>query len=581
MAGYPHKYFFGLVLFLTIGLSRTGLAQVVDTVPSRNATAASIDTDIVFTLSQAVDVSTIADTVVYAWGRWSGRALGTVTVQQNGTEIRFSPERSFFYGEMVTVRLPSTLRMTDGSMLSGGYTLQFWTGLLSTGAILSEVGRRSTRVSGETFIQSYGAYSGDLDSDGSVDLIVPNERTNDIRIFKNNGAGAFVDPTVVVSLIDGSAPSTNEGADFNRDGRMDFAVGNSTGNLVSVFTGDGTGGFSKQDTYATGLGVRGLCTGDFNGDGWEDIVTANRAVGKVYLLMNSGDGTFEDAVQLEPGGSGESGCAVADYSGDGIEDLFIGNLSSQTLTVMRGDGNGGFLTVNTIDVNGDPWMLAAGDLNGDGIPDIVSANSSGQNVSVTLMQEDGQSLSHIEYFSGSFQLAVDLGDFDGDGDLDVVTSNFSSRDFTFWENKGDGILDIYETFSTTGAGSCMILHDRDGDGDLDATGIDELSDELIFFENQVGVTGVEPRDDVFRIVELFPNPAHDEVTIRYRTRSTIHASVVVFDSIGREVARLMDGAIDSGERVHVWDISDLRSGVYFIRSNAAEVVAFRTLVIAK
>ena len=51
----------------------------------------------------------------------------------------------------------------------------------------------------------------------------------------------------IFALPSGSKPSTNEGADFNRDGKLDFAVGNIQGGTAGVFIGNGDGDHRLPD----------------------------------------------------------------------------------------------------------------------------------------------------------------------------------------------------------------------------------------------------------------------------------------------------------------------------------------------
>jgi hypothetical protein len=86
-------------------------------------------------------------------------------------------------------------------------------------------------------VQAYGAFGGDLDGDGFPDLMIPNEISADVRVFMNDGAGGYA-AFDVYPIAGGAVPSTNEGADFNGDGLMDFAVGNAGNERVSVFMRD-------------------------------------------------------------------------------------------------------------------------------------------------------------------------------------------------------------------------------------------------------------------------------------------------------------------------------------------------------
>jgi hypothetical protein len=76
-------------------------------------------------------------------------------------------------------------------------------------------------------------------------------------------------------------------ADFNGDG----VVANSTSNTVGVLLGDGIGGFAVAVTYGSGgNSSRTVITGDFNGDGREDLASGT-GTGVAVLLGNEEGGT--------------------------------------------------------------------------------------------------------------------------------------------------------------------------------------------------------------------------------------------------------------------------------------------------
>src|SRR5437870_7051852 len=82
----------------------------------------------------------------------------------------------------------------------------------------------------------------------------------------------------------------------------------------------------KAGLFATGWG-QGVCTGDYDNDGWEDLYVTY--YGKNRLYHNRGDGTFEEvAEQAGVAGDGKtwgSGCAFLDYDRDGRLDLVVAN----------------------------------------------------------------------------------------------------------------------------------------------------------------------------------------------------------------------------------------------------------------
>ena len=88
-------------------------------------------------------------------------------------------------------------------------------------------------------------------------MIVPNEGSDDLRVFMNDGTGGY-GPFTVVPIPEGDGPSPNEGADFDGDGDIDFAVGNAHGSYVAVYHGDGAGGLVHRQNLEAGKGSEGF-----------------------------------------------------------------------------------------------------------------------------------------------------------------------------------------------------------------------------------------------------------------------------------------------------------------------------------
>lgn len=473
--------------FPAILLMSTGLSYQAPTVASTFPRPLANDVDprvsIDVTFDTEIDPSTIDPGSFRVFGLWSGPADGDLAIGPGARSVRFIPEEPFFSGEQVTVTLNREILGRDGTALEKGYA---WSFRVRTGSgVLSqvEVARFSPRDENEQQIQIYGAHGADTDDDGWSDLAIVNERAHDVRLYRNDRRGGFVEHSRH-PLAPSTFPSPSEAADLNGDRFIDLILGGVGSDRIDVLMGDGEGGFRPGVTYRAGNQNRCLAVLDLNGDGWPDVVAAGRVSSDITWLLNRGDGTLGEATRYDPGLDRETACAAADANGDGLLDLFVGSLRGRELAILLSDGEGGLRLSSQVTVEGQPWMVVAGDVDGDGNADVVSANSGGHTVAIGFGDGRGGFRRVDEIEAGLRPLAVDLGDLDGDGDLDLVSSNYDSADFTVFENDGRGGFSVAATLSASSAGSCVVLHDRDNDGDLDITGIDEVDDVILLFENR-------------------------------------------------------------------------------------------------
>lgn len=564
--------------------------QVVSIHPARNRIDAPANGNVQVKFSADIDAATIDGASFRVFGRWSGPATGEFTVDE-GTVV-FAPEVPFFAGEAVTVAMSKAIENVAGEAMVFAYAWTYWIASGDGTLDLDYVTRYNTRRVAETWVQPYGAYAGDLNNDGWSDLFIPCEQTDDVRVFLNDGVGAYSGGFQVESLLGGNTPSPNEGADFNHDGEIDVVVGNHANNQVSVMYGDGEGNFPVKAQYTADTQVRGVAVLDLDGDGWDDMVATGRAGsgthGNLSVFMNNGDGTFAPRVNFEAGVVQETSLAVGDANNDGILDVFLGNFGvPRSVTVLLCDGNGGLVAQTPVATSGQPWMLATGDVNGDGNVDVFSANSNGNGIAVHLGNGTGGISSVTTLAVGAFPLAIDAGDIDGDGDLDLVSSNYASASWTIWENAGSGSFVDPRTLNASAAGSCATLHDRDNDGDLDLTGLDEVDDWVYLFVNDTSSTHVPPVvAPAVTMAQNHPNPFNPSTTIRFELSHGGRVTLAVFDTNGALVATLANARYEAGSHDVEWDGTDaggrrVASGAYFYRLSANGVDLARKMMLLK
>ena len=268
-----------------------------------------------------------------------------------------------------------------------------------------------------------------------------------------------------------SAPAQMAEGDFNRDGNLDLAVSNSSGNTVSIFLGNGDASFQPPTSFATTPNPWGIAIGDLNGDGIPDLVVGSNSAAGMTVALGNGAGGFT-AYNLV-GGICPKYPALADVNHDGKLDIVVGNQCNNGIQVYLGNGDGTFQT--PISVNGSSRinMLVLADFNGDGNLDIASANANLGTVDVYLGNGDGTFSAVTRYPAANSATSISAADFNGDEKLDlVVMSDASATGMMILLGNGDGTFQPASSIaSPTTLASIAGVGDLNTDGNLDIVAI--------------------------------------------------------------------------------------------------------------
>lgn len=87
--------------------------------------------------------------------------------------------------------------------------------------------------------------------------------------------------------------------------------------------------------------------------------------------------------------------------------------------------------------------------------------------------------------------------------------------------------------------------------------------------------------EVFSLHQNYPNPFNPVTTIRYRLPEDAFVNLTIYDSLGRQVAKLVDGWRNAGTHQVTFDGSNLASGIYIFRLQAGDFNAGGKMVLMK
>jgi enediyne biosynthesis protein E4 len=284
--------------------------------------------------------------------------------------------------------------------------------------------------------------------------------------------------------------------DYDNDGWMDIFIltgtrlGGSPPNTTNRLYKNNRDGTFSDVTEKAGLQfvgwANGVCVGDYNNDGFEDIFCTYYGQNKLY--RNNGDGTFTDATQQAGLAAPDqtpkwgAGCSFLDYDRDGHLDLFVSsyiqfdlktapkpeddvNCNWKGIAVNCGprglppgfpgahvlyhnNGDGTFTDVtDKAKINGPPraygMTVVAADFDEDGWQDIYVACDSTPSLLYMnnrdgTFREEGLFRGVALSDDGAEQagMGVGIGDYNLSGHLDLFKTNFSDDTSVLYRNDG-------------------------------------------------------------------------------------------------------------------------------------------------
>ena len=394
--------------------------------------------------------------------------------------------------------------------------------------------------SGELIAQAAGLILGtpavdDMDNDGDLEIVTTGT-AYDITAVHHDGTALTGYPKILDGeRMEGAAAI----ADLNGDGFNDIIVG-TTGDFIHAYDASGNSLTGFPVDLSADIKTAPVVT-DLTGDGTLEII-AGQLGGMIYALSNTGAILWNHQLVGIPVLTGHS---VFDYDQDGLmETVYI--LPDGRVSVLDHAGNM---------LEGWPQTLATtcysqpviADIDGDDVPEIILGDDSDL---LYAFHIDGTLLPNYPMLQGDrVHCAATVADLDLDGNVEIVVGT-------------DAGLSVVDMPAISEAGPFWYT----SRGDYQRTG---------YFPNPIASSYSQSiLPEFLTLKQNYPNPFNPSTTIEFGIPNSAVTDITVFDILGNEVTRLIDGHLSAGNYSLVWKGVDhagnqVAAGMYFARIQTA------------
>ncbi|CAF3575076.1 unnamed protein product [Adineta steineri] len=229
---------------------------------------------------------------------------------------------------------------------------------------------------------------GDFNNDKRLDIVVASSGTDNIGMFFGYVNEGFLNAPAYSTGSSSQVTSIAVG-DFNNDTRLDVVITNNATNNVKVIFGSGYGTFVNEITYSTDNDSQpcSVSVADLNNDNRLDFVVANSGINTISIFLSNGTGTFSNQITYSTGVSSQPySVVILDFNNDTRLDIAVASYGTSNIGVYFGYGNGSFMNqqIFSSGFNSHPFALAVGDIDNNNLTDIIATNNGYGNIDILM-----------------------------------------------------------------------------------------------------------------------------------------------------------------------------------------------------
>lgn len=521
-------------------------------------------------------LSVSAQPSIVSFSPTSGRVGTSVTISGSGFSTTKTNNIVYFgavkakvtsaTSTALTVTVPAGANFSPITVTTNNLTAYSQFPFIVTFAGDHVINNKSFAANQQFFSGSYvfDAITEDINGDDKTDIVATNYSDATVSIFLNHSSPGSINLGKAVKLITDSKVSGLAAADIDGDGKKDIIVVQDISQKMSVFKNmsyDDNIIFENKVDFSTGVYPVNVAAADINNDGKPDVIVTNNHESSVSVFKNtSHDGAISFASRVDFSvGSSPYGIALQDVNNDGKTDLIIGNQFSNSVSVLVNKStvsNISFASKKDFIVGTEPYGIAAGDIDGDGKADIITANLTSNNISVLKNTSTGGVVSFAtkqdkEVAESPNHIA--FGDVDGDGNADIAVSS-SNIGMSVLKNKSKVNTISFDEpvkYDVSGSSESVAVADIDGDYKPDVisgvfTNVSVLRSTnfpvITFFNPAKAISGTPIVIRGYNLKSVTEVKFGNTTSLSYNVESdTLITAVVAFGSTGDVSVTTSDG----------------------------------------